>query len=73
MCSVLDAVDSQFALLTAALEKRRKELRVGVLERTQVRVHALMTQAVYVIMCTMYVCTVKIVQATDTSVGRCST
>ena len=49
--SVLDAVDSQFGLLTAALERRRKELRVGVLERTQVRVHALMTQAVYVFFC----------------------
>lgn len=44
ICSVLDAVDAQFSLLSAALEKRRKELRVEVMERTQVRVHALMTQ-----------------------------
>ena len=50
-CSVLDSVDSQFALLTAALDKRRKELRMKVLERTQVRVHALMTQAALVCMC----------------------
>jgi hypothetical protein len=42
----MDAVDTQFSLLSAALEKRRKELRVQVMERTQVRVHALMTQAV---------------------------
>ena len=43
--SVMDAVDTQFSLLSAALEKRRKELRVQIMERTQVRVHALMTQA----------------------------
>ena len=42
--SVMDAVETQFSLLSAALEKRRKELRVQIMERTQVRVHALMTQ-----------------------------
>ena len=37
-CSVLDEVDSQFALLTAALEKMRIE------QVLQVRVHTLLTQ-----------------------------
>jgi hypothetical protein len=36
---VSDAVDHQFSLLAAALEKRRKELQVEVLERTQTEPH----------------------------------
>ena len=42
---MLDAVDKQFSLLSVALEKRRKELKQEVMERTQVRGHALTTQA----------------------------
>ncbi len=56
---LIDRMDSHFDSLIQQIEERRRMLKVEAMERTQLRVQALLEQARCVCVCVCFTCVLK--------------